>query len=112
MDINKLKEMEKTEAMSAMPFEEIPDSFEGTLLSEEIRQDAHGVNCLFWSIGIKGASQVITQKFTPTQIRRIRQFAEINRIEDTTDLIGKTMGFKKVTGNRNEKPRWYPAAIL
>ncbi len=113
MDINKMREMEKPEAL---PFSEIPDSFEGVLISEDVRQDAHGVNCLFWGIsvnmGAKEGSRLIIQKFTPMQMRRIRQFAEINRIKDTSELIGKTMGFKKVAGSRNEKPRWYPAAIL
>lgn len=110
MDINKMQEMEKSESI---PFGEIPESFEGVLTAEDVRQDEYKANCLFWTISVKGDDRPIIQKFTPSQISRIRQFAEANGIKNTDALIGKTMGFKKViSANKNANPRWYPVAIL
>jgi len=116
LKIDEMKKMEKDapakELRNMLAFEKIPESFEGVLVLEEVKADAHGVECLFWTVAV-GETGLVVQKYTPSQIQRIRQFAEINRINDTQQLIGKTMGFKKATSvNGREKPRWYPAAIL
>ncbi len=110
MDMNKMRGMEKSETI---PFDDIPDEFEGVLIAEDVRQDEYNANCLFWTISVKGDNRPIIQKFTPSQIPRIREFMEANGIRNTDALINKTMGFKKVIpANKNANPRWYPVAIL
>lgn len=92
-------------------YSEVPDAFEGTLAAEEVKIDARGTTCIFWTIKLNGKNLV--QKYTPTQIWMIQQFAEANRVYDTSELIGKKIGFKKVQipGTKGY-PRWYPQAIL
>ena len=103
-----LKELKKMGA-GRLPLNELPETFEATLVREEIRTDRMGRDCLYWIMEIEGQG-TLTQKFSPMHIDELVKALEKLGINDTKDLIGKKM-LMKVQHFRIGNPRWLPAEI-
>lgn len=87
---------------------ELPSEFTGKLTREEIRQDRMGRTCIYWVIETENG--LVTQKFSPMHIDALADALKALKIEDTKELIGKTMLFR-AKHFRIGNPRWIPVEI-
>ena len=108
-----LRKMKQDAPPPTVDIKTLPNKFEGVLLREFVAKDTYDTDCLYWQIQI--GEEVLNQKYTPSQMGVLADKLLALGVNDTSDLVGKTIGFEraKPSGkNAQEFPRWYPVVVL
>jgi len=110
----KLQEMKGMASGGRVPLDRLPTEFVGTLVSEDIREDRQGRQCIYWNIELAEPiddATTLTQKFSPMHIDELVKALSALGIEDTSELKGKRIRFRQRLF-RIGNPRWMPIEIL
>jgi hypothetical protein len=106
-----LGDMEKLESKQ-FPLDQVPEEFDGSIQSSEIRDDARGNRCLFVEVAINGDEEkVFTQKYTPTIVSEFRE--AITKLDyDSLPGSDDMLHWKRynLPGSKVQFDRWYPTA--
>jgi hypothetical protein len=88
-----------------MDLRDVPDEFKGTLVSDEMRVDLQGRNCLYITINYEG--KMVTEKYTPMHLEEMIASLQKMGLTDTSQLKGKQVTWKAKTF-RIGNPRHFP----
>ena len=73
---------------------ELPDTFTGTVVSTDIREDRTGRRCLYVRIRLEDGRETVV-KYTPMHIPALAQRLEELDIRTSHQFVGKTFVWKK-----------------